>query len=354
MALALQSPTTRAQRLLQITAHARAAIASLQEHGLPPSPPNYNIWYEFHAGQKPGLSHALELAQARGRISDSVMEELSARFFQPQAEFGALSSALSRISGTLREALGIMAEHGADAVAFGDSLNELSAEALRNPERLQSVLARLVDEAREMTRRTHEMGRKIAHSAQQIETLRTELEDTRREANTDALTGLPNRRVFDAQLRALTAQATESDQPLAMILLDIDHFKSINDRWGHPVGDAVLRRTAITVASLLRERDLAARFGGEEFAVLLPGTLAGQAMQIAERTRLAVSTQTLTVRTTGDQLGNITASFGVAAYRGGEPVAAFLKRADQAMYRAKEGGRNRVCGEEQPRAQRWA
>ncbi|WP_164867913.1 GGDEF domain-containing protein [Rhodovarius crocodyli] len=350
----LQSPSTRAQRMQQISAHARAAITSLQENGLPPSPPYYTVWFEHHAGRKPELSHALDLAAARGRVTDTVMDDLSARFFQPQTEFKALSSALTRISGTLREALGIMASHGADAVSFGDSLNELSAEALLNPERLQSVLARLVDEAREMTRRTHEMGRKIAHSAQQIESLRGELEDTRKEANTDALTGLPNRRAFDAHLRAMAGQATESDQPLSMILIDIDHFKSINDRWGHPVGDAVLRRTAITVASLLRDQDVAARFGGEEFAVLLPRTLAGQAAQIAERIRAGVATQTLTLRTTGDELGDITASFGVAGYRGGEQTAAFLSRADQALYDAKKGGRNRVCGEQPARAQRWA
>ena len=195
----------RNARLVTTMAHARAAFASLAEHALSPSPPHYAIWFDHHGGARPELRAAIEEALARGPIDEAIMEELGGRFFQPQPEFTALSAALTRLSGSLREALGVMTEHGADAAAFGAALNQLSAEATHDPRRLHAILTRLTEEARDMTRRSQEMGNKIAHSTQQIEALRAELEDTRREADTDALTGLPNRRSFDGQLRGLMA-----------------------------------------------------------------------------------------------------------------------------------------------------
>jgi diguanylate cyclase len=323
--------------------HARAAFASLQRHGLTPVPLHYGLWFEHHAGARPELCAALDDAVARGAVDEALMRELHGRFVVPLPEFTALGAALAELSGTLKEALGTMASHGADSAAFSDALEELSVDSLQDPRRLRVSLLRLAEQARVMTRRSLGMGRSIAQSSEQIEALRSELEDARRDAETDALTGLSNRRAFDLRLASLAHEAAESGAPLTLILIDIDRFKSVNDRFGHPVGDALLRRTASTLSATLCEHGPAARFGGEEFAVLLPGMRGAEAFKMAEQLRLAVAAQTFALRTTGTRLGDVTVSLGLAMLRPHEDGAGLIERADAALYRAKQEGRNRCC-----------
>jgi diguanylate cyclase (GGDEF)-like protein len=164
-------------------------------------------------------------------------------------------------------------------------------------------------------------------------------DELRLRAQTDALTGLPNRRhFFEEGLKAATAAGPEC--VLSALLLDIDHFKAINDGFGHPVGDEVLRELASRCRGLLRGHDLMARIGGEEFAVLLPSTKPAEAAEIAERLRAAVASTP--VATQGGLIAaTISLGGGTLSYSG-DSFEALLKRADAALYEAKRGGRNRV------------
>ena len=324
-------------------AHARAAFASLQAHGLTPVPLHYALWFEHHSAARPDLCAAMDEAVTRGLVNEALMRELHGRFLESLPEFTALGVTLAELSGTLKEALGTMVSHGADSAAFSDALEELSVDSLQDQQRLRDTLVRLAEQARSMTRRSLGMGRRIVQSSAHIETLRAELEDARRDAETDALTGLSNRRAFDPRLILLTREAAASGAPLALILIDIDHFKSVNDRFGHPVGDALLRRTASTLNATLREHGRAARFGGEEFAVLLPTMRCADAFELAERLRLAVAGQGFALHTTGTRLGHVTVSLGIAMLRPDEDGAGLTERADAALYRAKQEGRNRTC-----------
>lgn len=166
-------------------------------------------------------------------------------------------------------------------------------------------------------------------------------EEARNLALTDKLTGLRNRRLFDQQLSHELARAKRDGRPLALLLLDIDHFKRVNDTHGHPAGDQVLQSVARVVGSGLRECDLAARFGGEEFAVILPDTGRAGAVSVAERIRGAVAEAAL--RLEGGRQVRVTASIGVSVFPGGEAAPdRLLECADQALYTAKREGRNRV------------
>jgi diguanylate cyclase (GGDEF)-like protein len=168
-------------------------------------------------------------------------------------------------------------------------------------------------------------------------------ETAERLATTDGLTGLLNRRSLDEQLRARFAEASRYGRSLAFVLIDVDHFKKVNDTHGHPAGDAVLRGVAAVVAAQARETDRAARYGGEEMALLLPETDLAGALVIAERLRAAVEQSS---HQTGSAELRVTVSVGVSALVAGGPSAAgpeqLLEAADQALYRAKQGGRNRV------------
>lgn len=160
----------------------------------------------------------------------------------------------------------------------------------------------------------------------------------RRQAVTDDLTDLANRRRFIESLGQEVARSARLETPLALVLFDLDHFKLVNDRCGHQVGDDVLRSAADVIRARVRETDLAARIGGEEFAVILPGTDLEGAVSLAENLRRDIS---VGVELPDDDL-ILTASFGVAEHHPGEPAETLIGVADRALYRAKAEGRNRV------------
>lgn len=154
---------------------------------------------------------------------------------------------------------------------------------------------------------------------------------------TDRLTGLFNRRKFDEVLQSECERALRTDLPLALMIADIDHFKNVNDSYGHQVGDQVLVAIAQLLQSGVRKVDTVARWGGEEFVILCPVTDRESACKLAENIRLAIGAHDFPV------VGSKTCCFGVAQYHPGEAPEAAVKRADEALYRAKNEGRNRVC-----------
>lgn len=168
--------------------------------------------------------------------------------------------------------------------------------------------------------------------------LRQAVTDLEMQGNTDGLTGIGNRRAFDRSLRELWRRHAADQAPLALLMADLDHFKRINDEFGHPAGDAVLVQTARLLRESVRHSDVVARFGGEEFAMLLPGADLQAAMQVAEKVRRAFQEASWPHR-------GVTASIGVAASAplAEDDPATLLARADRALYDAKQAGRNRAC-----------
>ena len=160
-------------------------------------------------------------------------------------------------------------------------------------------------------------------------------------AITDALTGLYNRRYMETHVGTLVEQAASRSKPLTVLVLDIDYFKSINDSWGHDAGDDVLREFAVRIRKSIRGIDLACRYGGEEFVVVMPETDMAVATMVAERLRRRIASEPFPIQQ-GARSIEVTISIGIAALGRGEDAAAVVKRADQALYRAKRDGRNRV------------
>ena len=172
--------------------------------------------------------------------------------------------------------------------------------------------------------------------------LRDNLDHSLELAVTDQLTGLHNRRYMEGQLGALVKRATHGGDPVSALMIDIDHFKKINDAFGHDIGDEVLREFAVRLASNVRAIDLPCRYGGEEFTVIMPGAQLADAQRVAERIRLHVAGSPFRVAG-GRELLTVTISVGVATTLGeSDTPDALLKRADEAVYEAKAAGRNRV------------
>lgn len=164
--------------------------------------------------------------------------------------------------------------------------------------------------------------------------------ELRRRAMTDDLTGLANRRETIASLERATASALRHDRPLALAILDIDHFKNVNDTHGHPVGDAVIRQVALTASEVMRGQDTVGRLGGEEFAIVLPDCSAQDALAACERLRVAIRETDLELET-GHRVF-VTLSVGIAVLGKGDTATDMIARADAALYDAKHGGRDRV------------
>jgi len=210
----------------------------------------------------------------------------------------------------------------------GDGLLLVAEHDIRDIERLAAEVLQLNDELAEAQRALTRQNQGLQRSNRQI------LETSR----TDPLTGAANRRRFDERLQEELERLKRSGPGLSLALADVDHFKQVNDEFGHPAGDAVLKALVQTMRAGTRPYDLVARWGGEEFVILLPQTDAEAAVVVAERIRMGFAGQIVPAVNRA-----ITVSFGIAAAMPGDSAETLLARADAALYQAKAGGRNRVC-----------
>ena len=236
---------------------------------------------------------------------------------------------------------------GDDVGKFGDALKTFSGqlEGGEQPSDLRVAISTILHETQQMDTRNRQLEERLIASSSEVTELRQRLHDTRIEAMTDSLTELANRKHFNSRLRELATQAVEYGDRLSVLLIDIDHFKEFNDEHGHQLGDHALKLVALSIKANVKERDVTARYGGEEFAVILRGTMLDEAEIVAERLRDAVASRQFVRTDTGQNLGKVTMSIGVAEYRYGEPLTDLIERADQALYLAKGAGRDRVESE---------
>jgi two-component system cell cycle response regulator len=205
---------------------------------------------------------------------------------------------------------------------------------------VNDYLMRPVD-TNELLARTRTQVRKKRYTERLRDTMQLSIEM----AITDALTGLHNRRYMESHLTTLVEQAAARDKPLTVLVLDIDYFKAINDTFGHDAGDDVLREFAVRVKKSIRGIDLACRYGGEEFVVVMPETDMAVAAMVAERLRRRIASEAFVIAQGAGSV-EVTISIGLAALASPDDGAAsILKRADQALYRAKRDGRNRVVAD---------
>jgi diguanylate cyclase len=217
--------------------------------------------------------------------------------------------------------------------------------------RLKQALLQEVESLRDAVREKESRDvAKIESLSQQVAVLNTELASARTESERDGLTGVLNRRTFDRFLAELVEKNTVKVQEFALLMIDIDDFKRINDTYGHPVGDSVLAAVANKCRQSIRGEDLLARYGGEEFAIILPGASLRNAVKKGRQIcqAIAATRYMLEGADSGEPLG-LTVSIGVSVCGKADTAATLIQRADKALYMAKGSGKNRACSEKEIR-----
>lgn len=331
--------------------YGETALGHLRKNEIPAFPRHYELWYTYAAGFNHALNRAVnEILRATGRITPLQVSELYDKYVSPSR----LGERIEEVGGQMSEEIAALLttidSSLTSANTYGKSLDGAS-QALTtsvDPEKVRAIISLLIDATRESAATNQKLETRLAESRSEVVKLQQSLEAIRFESLMDDLTTLANRKHFDHSLERLLMQSEATQDRFSLLMTDIDFFKNFNDTWGHQTGDQVLRLVALAVKQNVKGQDIACRYGGEEFAILLPGTNLRQAVIVAEHIREAVMSKELIKRSTGENLGRITISVGVSTWQTGDSPHSLIARADQAMYAAKRGGRNLVRCETDP------
>ena len=317
----------------------RVALPQMTRQTAGAHPIAYAVWFEHVSGRNPRLSEALNQATQGGKLLDEattwrLYREHVAEIDEESAQ--RVAEGIRRIMKDVSDSAGAA---GSKTEDFGSSLSRFAESVGQGDGPNSGALQDVMAHTQEMRAAVGQLKSRLDASQQEIEKLRSEVDRVRTEALVDVLTGLPNRRAFD---QAMTATLGHHGATVSLLVCDIDHFKKINDTHGHLFGDTVLKLVAQALRSSLKPPQLAARVGGEEFAILVPGESVQAAMQLAERIRSTIAASRIRRKDSQEPIGQVTLSLGVATLQPGENAEAWFERADRALYVSKAQGRNRV------------
>ena len=252
-----------------------------------------------------------------------------------------------KIDRVLHHIVRVLQTHLTDSETYSkrlDGANErLSQQQTVGP--INEIVLALVEDNRDMRDKLYAVSNKLEESRLQVVQLQTNLDRAEEAGLRDVVTAVGNRRFFDACFAEEVERARRASDDFCLALVDIDKFKRVNDRFGHLVGDRLLRLFANILVQNVRGQDKVARFGGEEFALMFPGARLVDAVSVVERIRRILESTQWSVEPSGERVGKVTASFGVAKLRANESANDLLRRVDQRLYEAKDQGRNRVVAD---------
>lgn len=324
-------------------------VSDLQRHNVAAVPECYEVWFHYLQGSIKSLSDAIdEKLRKSEEIDTAFVKSLYYRFCGLEHIQSAFDKHYEGIITEVHGLQNVAQNLSASAGSFGEEVRTISdqAKGADSSVEVARLVGRLVEASAKAAARNAELEAELEAASNKISTLHDSIKEIEQDAHTDFLTKLFNRRRFDKLINEAHLTAQRDGTPLSLIMCDVDHFKRFNDTYGHPVGDQVLKFFGGVLKSNTKGQDLCARYGGEEFAILLPNTSAKNAEAVAEQIRAVIARRKLISRTTNEDLGTVTMSFGVTELRTGLSVEALFEAADSALYEAKRTGRNKVVTHE--------
>ncbi len=333
----------------QATIYSDRATGMMRTLHILPTPKNYSIFFACAAGQPSELVKEIEkLVETKQYFSEELLDHLyNDHIAETQSRV---------VQDTALSAKKILTEMVASVTTFSGTTQNIGQEVAHQLSQmdgedvseasLRLMAKSVIESATAMKLSSDSVTEKLANAQREITDLRENLAKATTESERDFLTGTFNRKAFDKRLLEQMQEAEEKESELTLIMIDIDHFKNFNDNFGHLIGDEVLKIVARTLTDSVKGMDMVARFGGEEFAVILPRTPIGGGMIVGEAIRKVIASKELKRKSTGEHYGQVTISLGVASYRHHHDTPQnLIKRADEALYRSKKAGRNRVTQE---------
>jgi diguanylate cyclase len=327
---------------------AKRALELMERHQVWPTALNFELWTHYVADPEGALARELTRLISLGEpMTELVSEELAATYL-PKARLNEqirdagdlLSKELESVSKAIQNAQKSNAAFGKQLAGVTKDLGAGDVAAIK------TVVTNLAEATRRVHKENQSLETRLAESTAEVDRLREHLEQVRRDATTDGLTNLANRKAFDEELDRACQEGDEAGSSLCLAVLDIDHFKGFNDTWGHQTGDQVIRYVASVIGRVAAMPRFAARYGGEEFAMIFPRESAALVASTLEEIRVEVSSRMLKRRSTNEDLGTITISSGFAERHKAESGHSLMERADAALYASKRGGRNKVSSAE--------
>lgn len=331
----------------QSSEYLRLALDHMGRFRIPVDPANYSVWYEYVSGKNSQIKLVLDSVLAKPKtITPEFSISLYERYIASEHKM-----IIKKIREELRKVLEALFNHVNDAggqlTRYGNMIDMYSHKLKEDldAESVRTIVEGILSETQVIKQSGLTLKDWIASSTREMENLRKDLDKVREEAWTDMLTGLKNRRCLASLFEQESKQAKEQGSTFSLLMIDIDHFKRINDTYGHIMGDHVLKNTATMIKECVKGRDTVIRYGGEEFVVILPDTSLKGAVILAEQICTHFKNKNWKRKDTGEIIGQICVSIGVSQYWIDEPLDKILQRADKALYISKTNGRCRVTSE---------
>jgi diguanylate cyclase len=324
---------------------AAEAMDLIHQHAALPDPISYAVWFAFAAKSDPALVETISKKLAKGQsLSPFDIAEIYKAFLQDDPAFAISQKIGSRFEDSLTAVSELIVEGSKNSESFRATLEVLGQRIpnLESAGEIDAIVSRLVVENEKMSHAMRVLDIGLAESQAQIDRLNAELEDLQKLSLRDPLTEVSNRRAFDACLAQAIEVSLTSHSPFCLAMTDIDHFKRVNDTLGHQSGDNVLKAFSEVLQRNTKGKDLVARCGGEEFAIILPQTSIVAAHNLMVKIASEVRQTRFLPKDDHDKIGKITASFGVCEYRPGLSAEELFDRADSKLYDAKRSGRDCV------------
>lgn len=333
---------------IQMKSFLATTIKNINQYKLPPTPENYHLWFEYATGKTNDLNEILDKEVELERIpSETLCSNLYKQYIATKQQSD-IDEARLLIKDFLKEMVTHLQGWDSSSDDFSNSLdeylNQLNSEPSINA--TKDIIGKITAEVKKIRSSSSNLKATLHSLTDEISELRQDVNRLGSEALIDDLTQIHNRRGFDMKIKEVTDRANLESLNCALIVADIDHFKKINDDFGHQVGDKILKFVAATLQKNIRSNDILARYGGEEFVAILPNTTHNGAIKVATNLCNAVSSRYLSAESNEQAIGHISISLGATKYAQGESPEQFFERADKNMYRAKSLGRNRVEGDD--------